>query len=115
MTFKAENPDVLQRTRWEGQSTLQHYCNLYDKPVMHEAMRHLTTVCSEEGVSATEASLRWLLHHSALIDGDAIIIGGTKIPQIQSNVKMCRNGPLSDKLLAAVEEMAKIIEPAATV
>jgi aflatoxin B1 aldehyde reductase len=109
VTFKSEKPGVLVRTRWEGESILKHYPNLYDKPEMHEAIKHVTQVGNEEGVSVTEATLRWLLHHSALGDGDAIIMGGTKIPEIRDNVKMCRNGPLSEKLLAAMEEMANII------
>jgi aflatoxin B1 aldehyde reductase len=110
VTFAAEDPDALHRTRWAGDSKMDYYAQLYNQPKMHEAIKALHSASSEEGITVTEASLRWLMHHSALEDGDAIIFGGKRISQIESNVAMCRKGPLGEKLVAAVEDIYKSVD-----
>jgi aflatoxin B1 aldehyde reductase len=45
-------------------------------------MKEFCKVCEEKGISSTEASLRWLVHHSALRDGDGIILGATRFDQL---------------------------------
>jgi aflatoxin B1 aldehyde reductase len=62
----------LSGTRWVpgGHS---FYPVTFDHPAVHEAIRKFCAVCEEKGISSTEASFRWLVHHSALRDGDGII------------------------------------------
>lgn len=73
---------------------------------MHDAVRQLKTACDEATptpLSTQEAALRWLMHHSALRDGDAIILGATKLPQLVSNVADARKGPLEGQIKHIVD------------
>jgi len=56
-------------------------------------------------MSSTEASLRWLMYHSALREGDGIIIGATSVDQLKGNLEMVRKGPLDREIIQAVEEL----------
>ncbi|KXJ93413.1 NADP-dependent oxidoreductase domain-containing protein [Microdochium bolleyi] len=106
-----DNTDAgLERTRWRGSSVMPIYTALFDaKPAMHDAVRALVAACDKHNnASATdsdkdkdkdkmtpqEATLRWLLHHSALGPGDAIIVGAKREDQLVDNVARARRGPL---------------------
>ena len=98
-------PDVdLSRTRW-GEGNFPVYPATYLKPVVHDAVKTLVKVCEEHGMTITEASLRWIVNHSVLGEGDGIILGATRIDQLRGNVEACRKGRLPDAVLMAVEEM----------
>ncbi|KAK5994175.1 Aldo-keto reductase [Cladobotryum mycophilum] len=101
------NPVMLERTRWRGEGTLALYVTTFDKPIMHEAIRKLKAACeaSSPKLSVQEAALRWVIHHSALQDGDAIIIGAKRMVQLESNVADARRGPLEGAVLEAVESL----------
>lgn len=81
------------------------YTTLFDaRPAMHDAVRALVAACDkynnnnnnakDSKMTPQEATLRWLLHHSALEDGDAIIIGAKREDQLVGNVEQARRGPL---------------------
>lgn len=97
----------LNRTRWKGDSAMGAYVNVFDTPVMHEAIRKLDAACkaAEPPLSLQEASLRWLVHHSGLQDGDAIILGAKRTHQLESNVEDARRGPLGDDVSKAVDAL----------
>lgn len=107
VTFATNAETELHRTRWSGPSTFKPYADTYNRQKMHDAIRALKSLCDEEGVSLQEASLRWLVWHSKLGEGDAVILGAKKEAQLESNVKDARKGPLGDKLRSAVEGILK--------
>lgn len=107
VTFAANAECELHRTRFHGASTFEPYADKYDTQKMHDAVRALKKVCDEEKVSLQEASLRWLIFHSKLGEGDAVILGATKVGQLESNVRDARKGPLGNRLKLAVEGMLK--------
>lgn len=107
VTFATNAESELHRTRWDGASIFQPYADRYNRQTMHDAIRALKKVCDEEGVSLQEASLRWLVWHSKLGEADAVILGATKVHQLESNVRDARKGPLSDRVKEAVESMLK--------
>ncbi len=78
---------------------------------MHDAVRRLKTACDEARPPLTlaEASLRWILNHSALREGDAIIIGAKNVSQLESNTAAVHGGPLSDDLVAVIEEVWEVM------
>lgn len=88
-----------------GESAFAAYPNLYDQPVVHDALRKAIKGCEDHGVSITEASMRWLMHHSILKEHDGIIIGATKEEQIRSNVEQARSGPLPEEILEVMETL----------
>ncbi len=85
---------ALERTRWRGESTFQFFVDSYDTPAMHVAMRKLQAACDAASPPLTpqEVCLRWLMHHSALQDGDAIIFGAKTLEQLEDNVAQAREG-----------------------
>ena len=55
-------------------------------------------------------TLRWMKHHSKLEDGDAIIIGASKIQHFSANVNALDHGELPDYVVKAYEEAWEIVE-----
>ena len=104
-----------------------YYTKVFDKPEIHNALRKFKAAVDayntqptngaleadapagheESPISLTEASLRWLMHHSALKGelGDAMILGAKREDQLRGNVAFCRKKPLPDVLVRAIEEM----------
>jgi aflatoxin B1 aldehyde reductase len=66
-------------------------------------MKKFFKVCQEIGISNTEASFRWLVHHSGLSDCDVLILGATRVDQLAGNVELCKKGPLNEGLVKGVD------------
>jgi aflatoxin B1 aldehyde reductase len=99
----SNGPEDLQGTRFQVSDTNfggMRYRGFYDKAAMHEALQKAAPVCTAHGVGLFEAALRWLLYHSCLDSdrGDCIIIGSSRISQIDSYVKARSAGPLQEEL-----------------
>ncbi|KAK3317482.1 NADP-dependent oxidoreductase domain-containing protein [Cercophora scortea] len=96
---------ALKRTRWRGESAMQFYVDDFDTPAMHDAIRRLRAACEAASppVTLQEAAMRWLMHHSALRDGDAIVFGANSLEQIERNVEEARRGPLSAELVKVLD------------
>jgi aflatoxin B1 aldehyde reductase len=101
----AANPEKeLKGGRWVPGGH-PHYPKTFDKPSVHNAMRKFVKVYEEKGITSTEASLRWIMHHSVLGEGDGIILGASSVDQLKGNVEMCGKGPLDEDLLKLVDEL----------
>lgn len=81
----------------------KEFQNLYGAPKLQQAMKNLEDILFPLGISGREASLRWIYYHSRLGEGDAIILGASKISQIRENVKSISAGPLSDEVVEKIE------------
>ena len=57
------------------------------------------------GLTPIEVAIRWMNFHSALGDGDGIIIGASKVEQLKDTVKMIEKGPLNKNVLELAEEL----------
>jgi aflatoxin B1 aldehyde reductase len=103
------NNKSLERTRWTGESTMAYYPNTFDKPEMHEAILNLKEKCdaASPSLSLQEAAMRWIIHHSALKGGDAVIFGAKRIEQLKANVADARRGPLPADIQEEMEGMWK--------
>lgn len=55
---------------------------VYSNEPLHAAQKKLAEATSEVGISPIEAALRWAMFHSALQEGDGIILGASKEAQI---------------------------------
>jgi len=96
--------EILKGGRFE-QGNFPIYKETFDKEPLHEAMRKFVKRCEEKGVSATEVSLRWIMWHGVLGEGDGVILGATKAEQLRGNVEFCRMGKLDDELVEACEAL----------
>lgn len=60
-------------------------------------------------LSLQEAALRWIMYHSALHDGDGLIIGATSLDQLKSNVMDIHKGLLEGAVLETIESLREFI------
>lgn len=72
---------------------------------MHEAVTKLQGFIKPLGLTLTEVSMRWLMFHSGLGEGGGVIIGGSRVEQIEGNLLDVRKGGLSEEVVGMVEEV----------
>lgn len=81
--------DEFISTRFEisdGNRVGKCFRRWYDKDSMHQAIEKLKEICDAHPVSPEEASLRWIVYHSALKGGDGVILGASKVSQVRSDI-----------------------------
>ena len=92
---------------------LKSYRDRYWKESYFEALEEIRKVCYEEDIPMAEAAYRWLAFNSSLKTekGDAIIIGASKITQMQQNIDALEKGPLPEPILNAMSSAWEIAKP----
>ncbi|PVI01612.1 Aldo/keto reductase [Periconia macrospinosa] len=99
----------LAGTRFEAtDNNVKHgpfYRFWYNKESMHTAVRTLKTNADRHGLSLPTIAIRWLLHHSALQDGDGIIIGPETVDELDECIQAYNAGPLPDDLVMVIESL----------
>ena len=72
---------------------------------MFGALDAINTAASEAGISTLEAAVRWTQHHSAVDGalGDAVLIGVSRIEQLEPIMAASTNGPLPDAVVEAFD------------
>lgn len=109
LTGKATSGDT-KGTRFEaGNKMGGAHSNWYDKPIMHEAVAKLQDFIQPLGLTLPEVAMRWLMYHSALGEGDGIIIGGSKLEQIEGNLRDVKKGVLPESVIKVVEEVWEMV------
>lgn len=97
----------VDKTPSDGRFTHRpNYKNRYWKESYFNAIDILKKVCKEYGITIIEATYRWMAFHSMLDSerGDAIIVGASKLSQLEQNISSVSSGPLPQKLVDAFEE-----------
>ena len=57
-----------------------------------------------------EVALRWIYWHSPLGEGDGVILGASKVTQVEQNMASIERGPLDARVLKAVEDVWEELE-----
>ena len=72
---------------------------------MFAALDAITAAADDAGISTLEAAVRWTQHHSAVDGalGDAVLIGVSRIEQLEPIMAASQNGPLPDPVVEAFE------------
>ncbi len=70
---------------------------------LHVAMREFDSRVRAHGLTSLEVAVRWIAHHSALGDGDGIVLGASRVEQVRETVGMVGRGRLEGEVLGAVE------------
>ncbi|KAF2970690.1 hypothetical protein GQX73_g2912 [Xylaria multiplex] len=78
---------------------------MYKSQDMLDAVKNFDTQTRALGLTPLEVSVRWIFHHSKLMDDDCVLLGASKIEQIVENVAFIQKGPLPDDVLPLVEEL----------
>ena len=76
------------------------YLDRYWHPAFFEAVDELRGVAERAGRSLVELSLNWLLHHTA---ADGVILGASRMEQLEQNLAAFERGPLSPDTVAACD------------
>jgi aflatoxin B1 aldehyde reductase len=91
-------------TPQDGRFALRkNYQGRYWKESFFVAVGIIGEACARHDIPMAEAALRWLAYHSKLFQsrGDSIIIGASKLVQLQQNLSAFENGPLSNDVVDA--------------
>lgn len=84
---------------------------LYGRPELEEVYQKVAAAGQKHNISGHAAALRWTAYHSALDFslGDAIILGGSKVEQIQQNLDIIEAGPLPEEVAQAIGEVYQYV------
>lgn len=72
---------------------------------LRTAMKEFDTAVKAESLTPAEAAVRWVAHHSALNEEDGVILGASKITQIQESVDFVRKGKLPENVLRLTDKL----------
>jgi len=89
------------------------YRKRYFKDSTFKALQIIEPVVEKHGLTMVETALRWCVHHSALKmankgGNDGVIIGASKIEQLDSNLRDLEKGPLPEEVVQALDEAWKV-------
>ena len=95
--------------RFANSRTGEMYSERYWKPELFSALDTLSATLNrvyDNKVTLTEASLRWMLHHSKLSGehGDGVILGASKEEQLEQNLRAVEGGALEEEVVKAFDE-----------
>ena len=81
-----------------------------------KAVEVIQRAAEKHGLSMVEVALRWIIHHSALIPAnkggnDGVIIGLSKIEQMDQNIESIRDGLLLGAVVEALDVAWTIAKP----
>ena len=79
------------------------YKKRYWNPRLFDAVRQLGYVADDAGLPLPELSFRWLLSKPGV---GSILLGGSKIEQLQANIDAAAKGPLPEDVVRACDAVA---------
>jgi aryl-alcohol dehydrogenase-like predicted oxidoreductase len=97
LTGKHKPEAISPGTRFDANSTYQ---DRYWKPQDFKAVEQLKKIAANEGRSLVSLSLNWLLHHTS---ADCMILGASRMEQLEENLKACSEGPLAKTSVEACD------------
>lgn len=88
------------------------YQQRYWRESYFEAVGIISDACNEAGIPVAEAAYRWLANHSKLDGqrGDGVIVGASRLVQLQQNLSSLRAGPLPAPVVDAMERAGALTE-----
>lgn len=124
MRFYAFNPLAgglltgkhMQDEKLEGDgrfARLKSYRDRYWKQSYFDAIDEIKKACEAENIPMVEASYRWLVNHSMMKSelGDGILLGASRIDQMEQNMVAATKGELPQSILDAMDAALEIAKP----
>lgn len=92
---------------------LASYRNRYWKQSYFDAVDEIRKACEAENIPMAEAGYRWLCNHSCLDagKGDGILLGASKISQMEQNLEAAKKGELPQSILDAMDGAWELSKP----
>ena len=106
---KIEDANKTDPGRFFGKGWAEVYRKRYWKTEIFDSISKIDKVLHKvygDKVSITEASLRWIFHHSKLnsVYGDGVILGASNMQHLDINVKCSREGPLVEDVVETFDK-----------
>lgn len=124
MRFYAFNPLAgglltgkhMQDEKLEGDgrfARLKSYRDRYWKQSYFDAIGEIKKACEAENIPMAEAAYRWLVSHSMIKSelGDGILLGASRIEQMEQNMVAVTKGELPQSILDAMDSAWEIAKP----
>lgn len=86
------------------------YAGYYCKETLFSAVKTFQASCKTLQIKPSEACFSWLLYHSQLKEGDAIILGASSMEQLQENLHDSSGIQLKGDVVQALEDLWKAVE-----
>jgi 1-deoxyxylulose-5-phosphate synthase len=99
LTGKHKQETVTPGTRFDNNKLYQ---DRYWHEQQFQAVEHLRNIAKKAGRSLVSLALNWLLHHTA---ADCIILGASRMEQLNENLATIDDGPLSENTVKACNEV----------
>lgn len=92
---------------------LKSYRDRYWKKSYFDAVNKIRNACEEEDIPMAEAAYRWLCNHSKMdsTKGDGILLGASKISQMEQNMASTSKGELPQSILDSIDYAWEIAKP----
>jgi 1-deoxyxylulose-5-phosphate synthase len=103
LTGKHRSDAVTPGTRFDKNTMYQ---DRYWHRENFSAVERLHTIADKAGRSLISLSLNWLIHHTATA---CVILGASRMEQLQQNISALNEGPLSPETVARCDEVWKDI------
>ena len=97
LTGKQKREAPIKGTRFDGN---QMYLSRYWHEQDFDAVAELAEIARQAGRSPVSLALNWLLHHTPT---DCVILGASRMDQLEENVKAMEDGPLSAGTVSACD------------
>jgi aryl-alcohol dehydrogenase-like predicted oxidoreductase len=99
LTGKHKQETVTPGTRFDNNKLYQ---DRYWHEQYFQSVEQLRTVAKEAGRSLVSLALNWQLHHTG---SECIILGASRLEQLNENLATIDDGPLSEDVLKACDEV----------
>ncbi|KAK7208612.1 aflatoxin B1 aldehyde reductase member 2 [Myxozyma melibiosi] len=86
--------------------------SFFYKDTLFAAKDRVAELSAKHGISGNAIALRWLVHHSELAKFDernGVILGGSKLSQLEENIKHAVDGPLPDEIVEEIEKIWSLV------
>ncbi|KAJ3038009.1 hypothetical protein HDV00_001053 [Rhizophlyctis rosea] len=88
------------------------YHAIYNRPEMMKGLTEWNPIAQEAGIDRSELAYRFIAYHS-LIDaekGDALIVGASRVGQLEKTMQFLEKGPLSSHVVDRIEKVWEIMK-----
>jgi aryl-alcohol dehydrogenase-like predicted oxidoreductase len=99
LTGKQKRAAPIEGTRFDGN---QMYLSRYWHEQAFDAVGRLLDIAATAGRTPVSLALNWLLHHTP---ADCVILGASKLEQVEENIRVMSEGPLTADTVAACDQV----------
>ncbi|KAL8869940.1 MAG: hypothetical protein Q9174_003896, partial [Haloplaca sp. 1 TL-2023] len=89
------------------------YKTLYGKEALYDALDAWEEIAKDAGVTKAALAYRWVVYHSALGEGDGVIVGARHVGQLEETLEAIDAGPLEKGVAERVNKWWESVKGAA--